>query len=121
MRSSIRYPFQTNNLSKPKIADPTVTISDSLTIDIDGIINNDDEVSLQTPITIPEDQGPDEFAQAVQEALNTRIPHIEEDNASHTNDQPNRFSKQVPTAKVSKATKPKKKNDKRMGKSAVRT
>ena len=65
MRSNIRNPFQSNTFNKPKITDPTVTISNSLTIDIDGIINNDDEVSLQTPVTIPEDHEPDEFAQTV--------------------------------------------------------
>ena len=115
MRSNIRNPFQSNTFNKPKITDPTVTISNSLTIDIDGIINNDDEVSLQTPVTIPEDHEPDEFAHAVEEALTTRIPNMEEDNASHQNYHPNRFSKQAQTAKVDKATKPKKKKHKVIG------
>ena len=35
--------------------DPKVTISDNLVIDVDGIIDNDDEVSLETPVTIPDD------------------------------------------------------------------
>ena len=45
-----------NNAKKTKTSskDPRVTLSDQLTIDVDGILDNDDEVSLETPVTIPE-------------------------------------------------------------------
>ena len=49
--------------------DPRVTISDSLIIDVDGILDNDDEVSLETPVTIPENPEPSEFGRAVTDAL----------------------------------------------------
>ena len=49
--------------------DPRVTISDSLVIDVDGILDNDDEVSLETPVTIPENPEPNEFGRAVTDAL----------------------------------------------------
>ena len=51
--------------------DPRVTISDSLIIDVDGIIDNDDEVSLETPVTIPENPEPSEFGRAITNALET--------------------------------------------------
>ena len=51
--------------------DPRVTISDSLIIDVDGIIDNDDEVSLETPVTIPENPEPSEFGRAISNALET--------------------------------------------------
>ena len=55
--------------SKTGKKDPRVTISDSLIIDVDGILDNDDEVSLETPVTIPENPEPSEFGQAVTDAL----------------------------------------------------
>ena len=51
--------------------DPRVTISDSLIIDVDGILDNDDEVSLETPVTIPENPEPSEFGRAISNALET--------------------------------------------------
>ena len=51
--------------------DPRVTISDSLIIDVDGILDNDDEVSLETPVTIPENPEPSEFGRAITNALET--------------------------------------------------
>ena len=54
-------------------SDPKVTLSDTLTIDVDGILDNDDEVSLQTPVTIPEKVEPDDFGRAIEEALNERL------------------------------------------------
>ena len=50
-----------NNAKKTKTSskDPRVTLSDQLTIDVDGILDNDDEVSLETPVTIPENAEPD--------------------------------------------------------------
>ena len=55
--------------SKTVKKDPRVTISDSLIIDVDGILDNDDEVSLETPVTIPENPEPSEFGRAVTDAL----------------------------------------------------
>ena len=55
--------------SKTGKKDPRVTISDSLIIDVDGILDNDDEVSLETPVTIPENPEPSEFGRAVTDAL----------------------------------------------------
>ena len=51
---STRNGPEDNKIGQSFERDPKVTISDSLIIDIDGIIDNDDEVSLQTPVTIPE-------------------------------------------------------------------
>ena len=55
--------------SKTVKKDPRVTLSDSLIIDVDGILDNDDEVSLETPVTIPENTEPSEFGRAVTDAL----------------------------------------------------
>ena len=55
--------------SKTAKKDPRVTISDSLIIDVDGILDNDDEVSLETPVTIPENPEPSEFGRAITDAL----------------------------------------------------
>ena len=86
--------------------DPKVTISDSLIIDIDGIIDNDDEVSLQTPVTIPESSGPDEFGRAVQDALKERFDDVTKNNDK---DSASRGLKEEPTDKLNKMPKPKKK------------
>ena len=55
--------------SKTGKKDPRDTISDSLIIDVDGILDNDDEVSLETPVTIPENPEPSEFGRAITDAL----------------------------------------------------
>ena len=75
MMSTRKRPVEKKNSSGIE-RDPKVTLSDSLIIDIDGIIDNDDEVSLQTPVTIPDSSRPDEFGRAVQDALKERFDDV---------------------------------------------
>jgi hypothetical protein len=68
-KQSRKKSIKKSGLNKPANSDPKVTMSDLLTIDVDGIIDNDDEVSLETPVTIPENLEPDDFGKAVTDAL----------------------------------------------------
>ena len=66
------------------VNDPTVTVLDNLVIDVDGIIDNDDEVSLETPITNPENPEPKDFGQAVSDALKDRISNVSKSETSES-------------------------------------
>ena len=103
---STRNGPEDNKIGQSFERDPKVTISDSLIIDIDGIIDNDDEVSLQTPVTIPESSGPDEFGRAVQDALKERFDDVTKNNDT---DPPSIYLKEEPNDKLNKMPKPKKK------------